>query len=110
MPGIGSVDTTSRSRTTVPGVRRTLPTAARRRLALVLIPLALVYTLIAIGEGLWLLAVPGVIFLIAQIVVLVKSGRRRGAPPRPPIVTSSPTAQPTRRPPSRRPGRRRPGR
>ena len=41
----------------------------RRRLAFGLIPLAAVYTLIALGEGLWLLAIPGVVMFLIQVVV-----------------------------------------
>ena len=44
----------------------------RRRLAFGIIPLALIYTLIALGEGLWILAIPGVIVLLAQLVVIFR--------------------------------------
>ena len=45
----------------------------RRRAAFAILPLSAIYTLIALGEGLWLLAIPGVIMFVIQLVVILRT-------------------------------------
>jgi uncharacterized protein YkwD len=111
----------------VGGMRRTFG-AQRRRVALVLIPLAAVFTVITASEGLWILAIPGGFFCVVEAVVAIRSRRpRRSASPPPaerptpqPIWSSTPQSPPAGRAPrrtsprdraaARRPGRRGRGR
>src|SRR3954470_24496047 len=102
-------------------MRRTFG-AQRRRVALVLIPLAAAFTVLTATRGLWILAIAGGLFCLAQAIVAVRSRPRRGASPPPderptppPIWSSTPQSPPAARGPRRtsprdRAAARRPGR
>src|SRR5262245_25084906 len=81
-------------------MRRTLG-AQRRRVALVVIPLAAVFTVLTASEGLWILAVPGAIYCVVEALVFIRSRPRRGASP-PPGAHPSPPPGATSTPPSPR--------
>ena len=103
--------------------RASFHAVTRRRAAFGILPLAAIYTLIALGEGLWLLAIPGVIMIVIQVVVVLRRPRPRPKPSPPPAerptpppaAPSTPLSPPTvrtarRTSPRDRAAARRPGR
>src|SRR6478735_10186887 len=102
MPGIGSFNATGAVRARDVRrricsqfrynhrVRRTLG-EQRRRIALITLPLAGVFTVTTASQGLWILAIPGLLFFAFQLVTFIRESRRR---PRP-APSPSPAERPT---------------
>src|SRR4051812_38983930 len=73
-------------------MRRTLG-GQRRRVALATLPLAAVFTIIAASEGLWILAIPGGLYFLVELLVVIRT--RRGASRRPAARPNLPPAEPS---------------